>query len=257
MSDRIEVPPNLSGDEQQQLQQMWRYLYQLSEALNNNLQAIGGNDLTDDERKIMQKVIGEGAEQGMSEMETLKSLIIKTADFVQTSLTEYSLHLIGSSVASGQFGKYVRNTKLDVAVNPEGITQKYKFQEVVQGLKTFSINAKNYIKTGLLRTVDNVPVYGVAIGKDVVTFDENGNETYVDGNKVAELTAEELSFWQNGVKIAGYTGSRISFYYGGVEVFYIQNGKLYAAQDLEIGAGKKIIIGNWTFDDTGVEYISE
>lgn len=245
MADRIDLPPNLQGDEKAQLQQLWSYLYQMSQALNNNLDAIGGNELTDSERSVMQKILsGDEVNSGLSEMETLKSLIIKTADFVQTSLTEYRMNLLGSTVASGQFGRYVRNTGLDVEVNPEGITQNYSFQEIVQGLKHYEINAKNYIKTGLLRTVSSIPVYGVAIGKDVVTFDENGNETYVDGNKVAELTADELSFWQNGVKVAGYTGNRISFYYNGTECFYIQNGKMYAAADFEINSGKKLIIAS-------------
>lgn len=254
MADRIDTPPTLVGDEKAQLQQLWSYLYQMSQAMNNNLEAIGGNELTDSERQVMQKILtGDELSSGMNEMETLKSLIIKTADFVQTSLTEYRLNLLGSTVASGQFGRYVRNTGLDVEVNPEGITQNYSFQEIVQGLKHYEINAKNYIKTGLLRTVSSIPVYGVAIGKDVVTFDENGTETYVDGNKVAELTADELSFWQNGVKVAGYTGSRISFYYNGTECFYILNGKLYCNNDLTLASGKMLIINssNLKMDENG------
>lgn len=255
MHEHIELPPTLQGDEKNQLQQVWSYLYQLSEAINNNLDAIGGNDLTDSERMIMQKITTSGGDELVpSEYETLKSLIIKTADFVQTNLQEYRMKLLGETVASGQFGRYVRQTGLDVEVNPEGITQNYSFQEIVQGLKHYEINAKNYIKTGLLRTVSSIPVYGVAIGKDVVTFSQDGTETYNDGNKVAELTADELSFWQNGVKIAGYTGSRISFYYNGTEAFYIQNGKIYAAADLELGAGKKVKIGNWTFEEQKMNY---
>ena len=215
MPERIETPPTLAGNEQAQLQQIWAYLYSLSQAINNNLEGIGSNELTDAERTSMQAIIGKtSAEQGLSEMDTLKSLIIKTANFVQNSLMEYRLNLIGDTVASGTFGRYVRHTGLDVAVTPTGITQNYTFEEVVQGLKEFSINAKNYIKTGLLRTVNNIPVYGVAIGKDVVTFSQDGTETYNDGNKVAELTADELSFWQNNIKIASYTGTGITFYYG-------------------------------------------
>ena len=255
MAERIDVPPTLQGDEKAQLQQVWSYLYQLSEAINNNLAGIGGNELTDAERQTMRQIINAGKEQAeQGDIETLKSLIIKTADFVQTNLQEYRINLLGESVASGKFGKYVRHTGLNVAVNPEGIMQKYTFEEVVQGLKTYSINAKNYIKTGLLRTVNNEPVYGVAIGKDVVTFSEEGVETYNDGNKVAELTADELSFWQNGVKVAGYTGSRISFYYNGSEVFYIQNGKLYSVNDIELSAGKKVIMGEWEISDGGITH---
>ena len=219
MAERIETPPTMQGDEKQQLEQMWRYLYQLSEAINSNLDAIGGNDLTDAERKTMNEILNSAGistdGNGIpSDYETLKSLIIKTADFVQTKLTEYRLNLLGETVASGQFGRYVQQTGLDVVVTPTGITQNYSFREIVQDLKQYEVNAKNYIKTGLLRTVDSLPVYGVAIGKDIVTFSDQGVETYNDGNKVAELTAEELSFWQNGNKIASYTGTSIIFFAG-------------------------------------------
>ena len=261
MAERIDLPPTLQGDEKSQLEQMWRYLYQLSESINNNLEAIGGNDLTDKERATMQQILtaaGGGTEQGVSsEYETLKSLIIKTADFVQTSLQEYRMVLFGETEASSQFGQVNRRTGMDVAVTPDGVLQKFSLREIVKDLKTYEVNAKNYIKTGLLRTVNSIPVYGVAIGKDVVTFSEDGTETYNDGNKVAELTADELSFWQNGVKIAGYTGSKISFYYNGSEVFYIQQGKLYSTNDIELSAGKKVIMGNWSIADDGIVYTEQ
>lgn len=257
MAERIDLPPTLQGDENNQLQQMWSYLYQLSEAINSNLDAIGGNDLTDKERQSMQQILqAAGVKQdGVStDYETLKSLIIKTADFVQTGLQEYRTVLFGETVAASQFGQYNRRTGMDVAVTPEGVLQKFSLREIVKDLKTYEINAKNYIKTGLLRTENDLPVYGVAIGKDVVTFSENGTETYNDGNKVAELTADELSFWQSGVKVAGYTGNKISFYYNGTEAFYIQNGKLYSTNDIQLSAGKKVIMGKWSIDDGGIVY---
>ena len=259
----IESPDALSGDEKNQLEQMYRYLVRLAQDLNIKLEQIGSNELTDDERKVMNTVLqaaaeekapADAAQQEMYKAESLKSLIIKTASFVQTRLQEYKMTLVGESVAEGKFGRYVRNTSLKVDVTPTGIHQDYTFEEVVQGLKNYTVNAKNYIKTGLLRTVGLVPVYGVAIGKDVVTFDNDGNETYNDGNKVAELTADELSFWQSGVKVASYTGSRISFLSGGNEVMYIQNGKIYAAGDLEIGSENIVKIQNWQFEKLGLRH---
>ena len=328
MGRMIEFPPTMAGDEQQQLQTLYSYLYQTAEALNINLAEIGNNAFTDAEMKIVRQISGEPSDQwqdGMAETETLKSLIIKTAEFVSNTVNEFRLNLLGEYVTEGKFGKYVRNTGLDVDVTPTGIQQNYSFQEIIQGLKTYEINAKNYIKTGLLRTVNGLPVYGVAIGKDVVTFSEDGTETYNDGNKVAELTADELSFWQNSTKVASYTGtaitmycngskrvtfdgngvslfkgnttlatytgtaidlysngskrmtadgdgvklyngntmlanygsSKLSFYNGGNETFYIESGKLYSAGDMEIGSGKKIKIGNWTFNESGIEAFKE
>lgn len=245
MSKPIELPPSMNGDEAAQLQQVWSYLYQMAEDLNSNFAATGGNDLTDAERKVMQTILDgtagdSGGTDGIQEMESLKSLIIKTADYVINTIAEFRTSFIGEATESGQFGEYVRQTRLDVDVTPTGVTQNYSFREIIQGLRTYEVNAKNYIKTGLLRTVNGLPVYGVAIGKDIVTFSEDGTETYNDGNKVAELTADELSFWQNESKMASYKGNRISFYSGDTEVMYIQNGKIWMQS------------GGWTFDDKGM-----
>ena len=259
MGERIELPPTLSGDERAQLQQVWSYLYQTAEKLNINLEGIGGNDLTDSEKLVMEKLIKTTAEQAgapgdMAEAITLKSLIIKTADTVASSLQEIRKNLVAETVAEGRFGRYVRNTSQEVEVTPDHDKRTFTFSELIQGLKTYEVNAKNYIKSGLLRTEGLLPVYGVAIGKDVVTFSVDGTETYNDSNKVAELTADELSFWQNGVKIASYTGGKISFLYNGNESFYIENGKIYCSQDLELTGGKKIVLNNWTLTDGGLEY---
>ena len=272
----VETPPILAGDEAEQMRSMYRYLMRLADQLNDSLGGIGGNDFTDSERKILNNmVVKTPAGDGQTDdMQTLKSWIIKTAEYTQSKIEQIRKSLVSESVAEGQFGRYVRRTELEAEVTPEGITQNYSFEELVQALQTYTVNAKSYIKSGLLRTVDNIPVYGIAVGKDIVTFAQDGTETYQDSNKVAEFTADELSFWQNGSKVAGYTGNRISFYYGGEEVFYIQNGKLYCANDLELASGKKLIIdsenfkinsngevtitgefqsGTWKFDSLGVE----
>lgn len=347
MGRRIELPQLPKGQTQEQLQALYSYLYRMAEALNNNLAEIGNGDFTDEEMVTVREITGEtGSGEGMAEAETLKSLIIKTAQLIKSEIDAYNMKLVGTYEADGKLGRYVRKTRLDVDVTPTGITQNYTFESIVQGLKTYEVNAKNYIKTGLLRTVSDVPVYGVAIGKDVVTFSDDGTETYNDGNKVAELTADELSFWQNGNKIAVYsgtqislysankkrvtiddagvkiwngstilseflgsalkfyyngtlrtqmdtdgvkiykgtallmkiTGERIGFYYNGTETFYILNGKMYAAGDMEIQSGKtfkivsggvidvdtnnvkidsanqKMVVDKFTFESDGIKY---
>ena len=246
MGRRIELPQLPKGQPQEQLKALYSYLYQMAEALNNNLAEIGNGDFTDEEMTVVREIVGTDntADSGRAEAETLKSLIIKTAQLIKSEIDQYNMKLVGTYEADGKLGRYVRKTRLDVDVTPGGIQQNYTFQEIIQGLKTYEVNAKNYIKTGYLRTESSIPVYGVAIGKDVVTFSEDGTETYNDGNKVAELTADELSFWQNQNKVASYTGNKISFYYGNTEAFYIQNGKIYAAGDMEITAGNKLKVSS-------------
>ena len=255
MGRRIELPKLPEGETQEQLQELYRYLYQMADALNNNLAEIGNGNYTDEEMKVVREIVGtDETNPGMPEAESLKTLIIKTAQLIKTEIDAYNLKLIGTYEAEGKLGRYVRKTRMDVDVTPSGITQNYTFQDIIQGLKTYEVNAKNYIKTGYLRTENNIPIYGVAIGKDVVTFSDDGTETYNDGNKVAELTADELSFWQGGYKVAAYTGTKISFYSGNTEVMYIQNGKIYCTQDMEISSGKKIKINRWEFTENGLVY---
>lgn len=264
MVNRIELPKMPEGNAEEQMRALYSYLYQMAQALNNNLAEIGGAELTDSERVAMQDVLSAGAEAqagAATEAETLKSLIIKTASFIKTAIDQYNLKLTGSTEAEGKIGKYVRNTQMDVDVTPEGIQQSFSFQEIIQGLKTYEINAKNYIKSGLLRTVNGIPVYGIAVGKDIVTFAEDGTETYNDGNKVAEFTADSLSFWQNGTKVAQYTGNRISFFYGSTETMYIQNGKLYVNGDMEIVTGGTLTIRSgsnaaWEYSQKGMKFAS-
>lgn len=237
----IETPGIPGGDENQKIDGLYRYLVRMADELNIQLGKIGSNDLTDEERQVMMDVIretsgpaGQEAEylDGAAQMESLKSLIVKTAKFVQTKLQEYRTSLLRETVAEGQFGRYVRNTGLDVIVNPEGVTQNFTFREIVQGLRNFEIFSKNYIKTGLLRTEGGLPVYGLQIGKDIVTFSEDGEETYHDGNKAIEVLADAINFFS-----------------GGNKVFYINAGKIHSAGDLEIESGGKLKVkSGGTFD---------
>ena len=279
MAERIDLPPQLQGTAEEQLQLMRSYLYRVATVLNVNQDMVGNEtvSLTDEERILMNnisKVVGSGDDtyypggHNYQEAETLKSLIIKTAKFVKTVQDTYNLILYGEETAEGDFGTWNRKKGLRVDVTPDGIKQTYSYAEIIKGLKDYEINAKSYIKTGQLRTEQGVPVYGVAIGKDVVTFSEDGTETYVDGNKVAELTADKLSFYQGGAKVASYTGSRISFFSNGVEVFYIeydeqtQKSRICITGEMEITSGGQLIIksgstfivqaDNLTIDERGL-----
>lgn len=279
MADRIEFPAQPAGKAEEQLQQMYSYLYRLATTLNINLANAGSEAvaLTDQEQQLMNKLNTQtesGVITAFQEAETLKSLIIKTATFVKTQIDEYKMVLFGETEMDSQFGNLRQKKGLRVDITPDGIKQSFSFAEIIKGLKTYEINSKNYIKTGYLRTENALPIYGVQVGRDIVTFAEDGQEIYNDGNKVAEFTADELTFYQHGTKMASYNGNevafyingykavsltgtaltfyigqntaakyegnRIGFYNQGTEYFYIAGGKIYSAGDMEIASGKKI-----------------
>ena len=245
MAERIDLPPTLKGTPEEQLQQLRSYLYQMATALNVN-QLMAGSEtvaLTDEERILMNNIANanrSSADQYISgnfaEAETLKSLIIKTAKFVKNVQDNYNMILYGEESAQSDFGNWNRKKGLRVDVTPDGIKQTYSYAEIISGLKNFEINAKSYIKTGYLHDdAQDLPVYGVAIGKDIVTFSEDGSETYVDGKKVAELTADELAFYQkvgnNNLKVASYTGTQTTYYLNGVARLIIDGNGMTIKDD--------------------------
>ena len=284
MAERIEFPAQPTGKAEEQLQQMYSYLYRLATTLNVNMNNAGSETvaLTDQEQQLINRMSTAQSSSepagitSMKEAETLKSLIIKTATFVKNQIDEYKMVLFGETEMDSQFGNLRQKKGVRVDITPDGIKQSFSFAEVIKGLKTYEINAKNYIKTGFLRTDPDtsLPIYGVQVGKDIVSFQEDGTEIYNDQNKVAEFTADELTFYQHGIKMASYNGNevdfyingnkavsltgtaltfyigentaakyegnRIGFYNQGTEYFYIAGGKIYSAGDMEIASGKKI-----------------
>ena len=221
MAERIELPPEQHGTAEEQLAEIRSYLYRVATVLNVNQQMAGSEtvSLTDEERVLMQNISSMiSANNGggddvyvpggtYTEVETLKSLIIKTAQFVKTVQDNYNLILYGEESAEGSSGNWNRKKGLRVDITPDGIKQTFSYAEIIGGLKDYVLNSKSYIKSGNLHDA----VYGVAIGNEITQFAEDGQETYVDTNKVVELTPSELGFYQNNQKVASYTGSKIEF----------------------------------------------
>ncbi len=193
MPERIEVPPMPYGDEQAQLNQIWRYLYGMSEVLNRNLQNIGGNELTDREMAAMRGIVDRsviGNEQ--SEMATLKDMVIKTAEYVKKAINQYQKTGLSIDVEDGKFGRYVRSTTVEVQEDPEGNTREEPLSDIMQKLKRADISIRSYVYAGVLRTENSTNIYGVAIGKDVVTFRTDGTETFHPENTEMEVLADGI-----------------------------------------------------------------
>lgn len=79
MRDRIDRPQELRGTTQDQIRQLWRYIWELSALLNERLDGIGSNELTDEERKVMNSVLQESTEKDPAAMISMKDMIVQTA----------------------------------------------------------------------------------------------------------------------------------------------------------------------------------
>lgn len=82
MAEQINRPPILSGTPQEQIRQIWDYLYRTADILNYRLEGIGSNDLTDKEREIMRPIMTDQI-KSPNEMVTMKNMIVKTAEYIQ------------------------------------------------------------------------------------------------------------------------------------------------------------------------------
>lgn len=79
MPEMINRPPIPQGNIRDQITQIYDYLCQMTDSINRNMASIGGNELTAEEMKVMQKILKTN-ENGAAEYATMKTMIIRTAE---------------------------------------------------------------------------------------------------------------------------------------------------------------------------------
>ena len=237
--------PSIAGKTtQEQLESMRRYLCSVTEQLNladwsakatltEISQAIDADSLSEAEKKTT--LSGYGA---------LKALIIKTADFAAANSEVWSAKLAGNYVAASDFGTYLEKTQLTIEGNSVGIKQLYDYTAGVNN--AFSVNAQQYIKTGLLYYNDVTPVYGVGVGNIETTVTDSGGKI-VDRtkNELLTVTPKRISFWQEGMEVAYLSEKKLHFPSGTLEAY---NAKLTGTITAAAGSA----FGPWTISDGSI-----
>ena len=199
----FENPPALQGKEENQLRQLYGYLNAMSEKLNTALMDVTIEQMAPATRQV----ITSQAETQVKDFETLKSMIIKTAEVVRHEMDEIRVHLEDNYQAlSTQFGEYQQNLTNDITMTAMGILQDYQFQERITGLEndtgSFMRQISQYIFTGLISS--NPVRYGIAIGENITSYDQDGNPYINNQQKTATFTMDELAFWQGETKMAWF-----------------------------------------------------
>jgi len=211
----FDSPPVLQGDEKAQLYQLQRFLMTMSDKLNTALM-----DITIDQMAPETKKTITGTQQTTEKQyETLKSMIIKTAEIVRNEMDEISTHLEANYDAlSSQFGEYERNLDSEIRATAEGILQEYSYEERITGLEedteVFVRHINQYIFSGLVDEVNGR--YGIAIGENVTAYDAQGNPYLNTNRKMATFTMDRLSFWQGETELAYFSNS----------IFHIAQGEV-------------------------------
>lgn len=219
--------PNINADtEAGQLAQIRSYLYQFAEQLKWALNTLdtgsagdSGSASTPTAGSASQDVPTPG-----STFNSIKSLIIKSADIVNAYYEEISRRLEGDYVAQSEFGTYSEQTSQAISENSSAIEQVFtNIQQITSELeevKNTLIEVNAYMKSGLLAYDDNgVPIYGLEVGQRNTV---DGEEIF---NKYARFTANRLSFYdQNDAEVAYMSDYK----------FYIKNGEI--TETLKLGA---------------------
>ena len=205
MSIDIRLPNINSATEQGQLSQMRSYLYQLVEQLNWALNTVKDGAV----QTVVQPMTAPTAsgtaaaeQEAQDTFNSIKSLIIKSADIVNAYYETMRLRMDGEYVAESDFGVYRRTTAAELSATIDSVNQLYtdmqSVEETADGAYDSVRAVTANIKTGLLYTNESgVPVYGLEVGQRNV---ENGVESF---RKYARFTANRLSFYdQNDTEVA-------------------------------------------------------
>lgn len=223
----IRMPNITATTPQGQMEQVRSYLFQMVQQLNFSLKAV-------EDKALEAQTTAEGSaknevQQAQSTFNSIKGLIIKSADIVNAYTEVISHQLEGQYVAKSDFGTFLNTTIADIQADSEAIEQKYgNFQEILDALgeRVSEIAANAYIRSGLLDySDDGHGIYGIEIGQ---TDTEDGVVTF---NRYSRFTSDGLSFFDNN----------------GIETAYIKNSTLYITNAVVKGT---LQVGKYVLDPT-------
>ncbi len=205
-----ELPPQLSGPPQQQIAALRDYLVRMAQSLQTVQSAVEKrtDGLTPAQRK---EVAASAAQQAAS----LKSLIIKTAGVIRSSIEELETELHSSYVAESEFGEYREYAEGRFTQTASSITEVFdQSTRIRTDLLDFRSSLQGEIKRGLIEDPETGEEnIGIAISRKLY-FETNGIP-YVDtmGNIYPRLlpaqsfglyTATGWQYWINGQKVGWF-----------------------------------------------------
>lgn len=215
MSIDFRLPNITAKDEAGQLKQVQSFLYQLVEQLNYAMKAVDGGSSGSVvySGNTHSSTVGEEDAKTKATFNSIKSLIIKSADIVNAYYEEINHKLSGLYVAKSDYGEFVEETSKTHKETSQTTEDLYKsIQNIlsdIEGFENYRIEVDAHIKSGILYYGDDgAPMYGLEIGQKT---EINGEETF---NKYAQFTSEKLTFYDSN----------------GNDVAYISDKKLYITQ---------------------------
>lgn len=219
----ITPPPALHGDEQAKLTQIYRYLFRLSESLNATALTVENQAAKASE--AVAKAAGVDPAEVSADVgdqyTALVSLVVKTANIVQSQMDKIVTTLNSKYKASGEFGELTEEVRRFIETTAKHTIENYTYNskvlnipEMAADFEAYKIEAEGYIKRGIIDyDKDGFPIFGIAIGQELKSREVTINgvvHTEFDTTKnMATYTADKLSFWIDGVEVAYLSQSEL------------------------------------------------
>jgi len=201
-------PSRQTGSTEDRLNGLYSYLYQLVEALNVSLGSAAAPAAAGSEA-ARGAVSAAKSGTDADSYQQLRSLIIKTAAEVTGSIRRTVTDIAHEYMAQSEFGTYEEYLSSRISQGADGVLMEWN---AVNGITTsvaefsqYIAESDVYIQVGIVKyNEDGTAEAGVVIGKNLQKVTVDGKELITSQNLYALFTAEELSFWQDGVCRARY-----------------------------------------------------
>jgi hypothetical protein len=237
----IRLPNITATDTEGKMSQMQSYMHQLVEQLNWALATVDNAIQGNTANVVMTSQKAQNSEEeAVNTFNSIKALIIKSADIVKAYEETMKTEFNGEYIAVSDFGTYLAETNRTVEENSRYAIENFANVQTVtkQGatlgeLETYVNDTQAYIKSGHLRDdEDGNPIYGIEIGQ--TTKIKEGEEEKEKFRGFARVIANRLAFYDENDK----------------EVAYISDRKLYVTEATFVNATFKetILFGNYKAD---------
>jgi hypothetical protein len=202
MSINIRLPNITATSDSGKLQQMQSYMHQLVEQLNWALNTVESAQGGNTSAVVYQQKEPATAQEAEDTFNSIKALIIKSADIVKAYETTIFSDFNGKYFAESDFGTYIAETNRQVKENSDGVLESYSRIETITN--TDGTGRLDWVEEEV-RTTNGYIQRGIlpdgSIGIEVGETNDNGYHRY------AQFTAERLTFYDvNGNPVA-YIGA--------------------------------------------------
>lgn len=210
MAININPPSRPQGSAAEQLERLYSYLFRMTEELNMAL-----SDVETSGREQVYKAIGGGAKSSggvpkntVEAYQQLKALIVKTATEVTSNVRKVVTEITQEYMAESEFGTYSEYLNALIEASAGGLAATWDAENklVVPQSGVFSeytAVSQLYMKLGIVgENEDGTLEAGVVIGKDLQKVTVDGVDYITSKDVYSLLTADSLSFWQDGRRMS-------------------------------------------------------